>query len=523
MPNSKDNTSRTISIVMAITLLGKVLGLFRDRLLAVHYGTGMEANAFYTASRIPRVFFDAVFAAAIAACFIPIFSEYLVKKGKQDAFRFSNHFITIMTCLTVLLCGVGMIFTEPLVTLFADGYNEETAALTIQLTRVMFPTIIFTGVAFSFVGILQSLGNFHVPAFISAVSNLAVIAYFFTLNDSFGIYGLSVAFLIGWLLQAVIQIPSLRRLGYHYHPQLKSHSAEMDEGMRKVFALMIPVMVATWVQPINLTINSKFGSHLYDGAGVSAIEISTNLYLIIAGVFILSITNVMFPALSRLSATHQDDAIHDILKQTLRGTLFIVLPMSAGLMVVSRPLIEFIYGGGLFDAFSVAITAEGLFYVSIGMAGYAVQNILSRAYFAKQKGGIPLIAGIFSILLNLLLCLWLTDTMGIAGLAISSAISSTVYAILLLIPLELKGLGTCSPTFLFSLGRMLLSTCLMAVAAWGTSGLSMYLFEGKIGLFIGLSLTALVGACVYFLSALLLGLSEAQFTLSTVKRMIKRG
>ena len=104
-------------------------------------------------------------------------------------------------------------------------------------------------------------------------------------------YGLAGAYLLGWLLQAVVQAPSLRQLDFRYRPDFSFRS----EGMRKAFALMGPVMISTWVQPINLTINTKFGSRLYEGAGVSAMEYSTNLYLVIAGVFILSITNVIFP------------------------------------------------------------------------------------------------------------------------------------------------------------------------------------------------------------------------------------
>ena len=284
---------------------------------------------------------------------------------------------------------LGILFAGPLVSLFADGYDAQTAELAVSLTRVMFPTVLFTGVAFSFVGVLQSLGEFNVPALISVVSNLVIILYYLTLDQQFGIYGLAVAFLVGWFLQAAVQVPSLRRLGFRYRPGLELRS----EGMRKVFALMLPVMVSTWVQPINLTINSKFGSRLYEGAGVSAIEFSTNLYLVIAGVFVLSVTNVIFPKLSRLTGREQEGEFRETLRTTLHGCLFFVLPMSAGLMVLSRPLISFIYGGGAFDDFSVSITSQGLFWVSLGMTGYAVQNILSRAYFARQKGKVPLAAG----------------------------------------------------------------------------------------------------------------------------------
>ena len=443
----------------------------------------------------------------------------LTRKGREPAFRFAGCFITVMGLLSAVLSVLGILFAGPLVSLFADGYDAQTAELAVSLTRVMFPTVLFTGVAFSFVGILQAMDRFNVPALISTVSNLVIIGYFFFLDERFGVYGLAAAYLLGWLLQAVVQAPSLRRLDFRYRPDFSFRS----EGMRKAFALMGPVMISTWVQPINLTINTKFGSRLYEGAGVSAMEYSTNLYLVIAGVFILSITNVIFPRLSRLTAEHQEGAFRDTLRQTIHGSLFFVLPMAAGLMVLARPMVSFLYGGGEFDEFSVSITSEALVWVSLGMVGYGLQNILSRAYFARQKGKVPLAAGAASILVNVLLCMALAQRMGVAGLALSSAVSSTVYALLLDIPLELRGEGVLSRSFLLDLGKMALATALMAVGAWAVAGLTEGLLPGKAGELLTLGASAAAGVAVYFPAAVLLRLDEGQLALKMVKRVWKRG
>ena len=149
---------------MALTLIGKVLGLYRDRLLAVHYSTGAAASAFFTASRIPRVFFDAIFASAVSACFIPVFSEYLEKRGKGEALRFAGSFLTLIALLTGGLSVLGMIFPQPLVALFADYADPATTGLAVSLTRVMLPTVFFSGVAFSLVGVLQAQDHFTAPA-----------------------------------------------------------------------------------------------------------------------------------------------------------------------------------------------------------------------------------------------------------------------------------------------------------------------------------------------------------------------
>ena len=175
------------------------------------------------------------------------------------------------------------------------------------------------------------------------------------------------------------------------------------------------------------------------------------------------------------------------------------------------------------DDFSVSITSQGLFWVSLGMTGYAVQNILSRAYFARQKGKVPLAAGAASILVNVLLCMALAQRMGVAGLALSSAVSSTVYALLLDIPLELRGEGVLSRSFLLDLGKMALATALMAVGAWAVAGLTEGLLPGKAGELLTLGASAAAGVAVYFPAAVLLRLEEGQLALKMVKRVWKRG
>ena len=507
--------AKTVSFVMAVTLIGKVLGLYRDRLLAIHYSTGSAANAFFTASRIPRVFFDAVFASAIAACFIPVFSEYLEKKGRREALRFAGSFLTVVALLTGALTLVGMAFPQPLVALFADYDDPQTTALAVSLTRVMFPTVLFSGMAFSLVGVLQAQDHFTAPALMSTVSNLVIIGYFFTLDSRFGIYGLAGAYLLGWFLQGAILIPPLYKLNSPLRPGLDLRS----EGMKKVFTLMGPVMVSTWVQPITLAINARFGSRLYDGAGVSALEYSSNLYLVIAGVFILSVTNVIFPRLSRLTAGGQERAFQDTIRQTVHTSLFFVLPMSAGLMAVARPLISLIYGGGRFDDFSVTITSDALSWMSLGMVGYALQNILSRAFFARQEGRGPLVAGAVSIAANIALCLALTERFSVAGLALASAVSSTIYALLLLLPLQRRD-RLLDGRSLADFGKMALAALVMGLyVSFALGALAPLLPAGKAGETLCLGLCVLLGAALYFVLTLLLRVEEAKIFV----RLIKRG
>lgn len=449
---------RTVGVMMALTLLGKVLGLVRDMLLGQNFATGMAADAFMAASRIPRNFFDAIFASAISASFIPIFNEYLEKKGKDEAFRLSDAFITLMTLLTAALSAAGMLFAAPLTALLANGFDAPTAALCAQLLRLLFPTVLFTGLAFSLVGILQSLGEFNIPALLSAASNAVIILYYIFFVDRFGIVGLAVAFLVGWGAQVLIQLPSLRRFGYRWRFSLR------HEGLHKIFLLAGPVLVSTWVQPLNLTVATRYASHIEGGA--SALEYANTLYTIVAGVFVLSIANVIFPEMSRCAAREDAQAMGESVSGTLSAMLFLLTPMAAGLAVLARPVVRLLYEWGAWGADSTDLTAGALTFLSLGMIGYGVQIILSRAFYAEQKGKMPLVAGAASVVANIALCQLLAPAFGLRGLAAASAASLLLPALILFLAAARRYRGILNRAALADFGKMLAAAALMGAVVW---------------------------------------------------------
>ncbi len=452
----KKRNIRTVGVMMALTLLGKVLGLVRDMLLGHTFGTAMAADAFLTASRIPRNFFDAIFASAISASFIPVFNEYLEKKGRDEAFSLSSAFITLMTLLTAALSALGMLFAAPLTALLADGFDAPTAALCAYLLRLLFPTVLFTGLAFSLVGILQSLGEFNVPALLSAASNAVIILYYLFFVDRFGIVGLAAAFLLGWAAQVLIQLPSLRRFGYRWRPSLR------HEGLRKIFLLAGPVLVSTWVQPLNLTIATRYASHVAGGA--SALEYANTLYTIVAGVFVLSVANVIFPELSRQAAHEDVSAMGESVSGTLNAMLFLLAPMAVGLAALARPVVRLLYEWGEWTPASTELTGGALAFLSLGMLGYGVQIILSRAFYAEQKGKMPLAAGAASVLANIALCQLLAPAFGLRGLAAASAASLLLPALILFIAAARRYQGVLNRAAMLDFGKMLASAALMGAA-----------------------------------------------------------
>lgn len=504
---------KTVGLIMMITLLGKVLGLVRDMLLGHNFGTGMESAAFLTASRIPRTFFDAIFAAAISASFIPVFTERMEQKGQEDAFRLSRCFFTWMGLLTAGMSLIGMVFAEPLVGVLAQGFDAKTAALCARLLRILFPTVFLTGLAFSMVGVLQSMGEFYIPAALSVASNGIIILYYLLFCRRFGVYGLAWAFLLGWAAQALMQMPWLFRHGFHYRPCFR-HPA-----LKSVFTLMVPVMVSTWIQPVNQLISTRFASFLFEGAGASAMEYANTLYTMIAGILVLSITNVMFPEMSRLSSSGQEDQLGELVGGTLRGMLFLLLPMMVGLMLLSRPIVRLLYEYQSWNTFSTEITARALCFMSLGMVGYGIQNVLSRAFYAQQNGKAPMISGAISIVVNLALCLLLSGSMDVAGLSIATAASSMVSAVLLLIPMLRRYPGVLGKRFWIGILKMLCCTLGMGVVVWLTGrSVALWLQDGMLRRILQVGIPTVAGIAAYFILALVLGLEELQALRSRLKR-----
>jgi len=503
---------KTVGLVILITLAGKMLGLMRDMLLGQTFGTGWQADALVTASSLPRIFFDAVFASAVSASFIPVFNEVMEKEGRAEADRLASSFLTIMGLSAAALTALGMVFAPSLIRIMAPEFAPETAELATRLLTIIFPSLLFTGIAFSMVGILNSLGEFRMPAAMSIASNGILIGYFLLFVNRFGVYGAAVAMMIGWIAQALMQGPALWKRGYRYRPRLR-HPA-----LSHIFRMILPVMVSTWTQPINMLVIIWFASAI--PGGVSSLHIANGLYLMIAGIFVLSVTNVIFPEMSRLAAVGDRRSFGDMVRDTVQTLLFLLVPMTVGLILMATPLIQLLYEYRQFDANSTALTASALMFMCLGMLGYGVQNVLIRAFYAEKKGKMPLIAGIFGILVNAVLCFLLAPRMGVAGLALASAVSSFA-SVLVLAPASARILGGSLVTrqMAWAFCKMVIAACCMALVVWPLRAfLTGPLSLGSVPMRAGLVLIPTVlGAGVYLGLAHLLRLREMHTFLQFVK------
>lgn len=483
----KKNIIKTFSFMFIAMFLAKVLGLVRNMVFANFYGTGFEATAFFTASRIPLQLLDITLGAAISSTFIPVFNEYMQKKGKESAIAFANNFLNVIILMSLVLSVLGIIFAGPIVKLIAPDLDIATMNLTIELSKILFPVMLFTAVAYVFVGFLQSMDEFNIPAIISIVSNGILILYLMIFNDKFGVKGASIAMLIGWGTQILVQLPSAIKKGFKYSFKINFK----DEGLKKVVKLALPILISSWVQPINNIINLRLASGLEDGQAVSTIEYAYTLYLIVVGVFSYTLSNIIFPELSKLSADNQEDEFREIIKKAIKISIFFIIPMSVGIAVLSSDVIKLIYERGEFTANSTMLTSSALMCYAIGMLGYGLMEILNKAFYAKQDAKTPMYTSAVAIVLNVIFSIVFVKTIGYTGLPLAASITSILTAIIMLWRIEKKVNKLIDKNTFKELAKALISAGFMGVVIYVISN---YI---EMNLILSLSISVIIGVLVY--------------------------
>lgn len=497
----------TAAVMAVIILAAKALGLLRDILVGTAYGTTAPAVAYETASRLPVLIFDFVIGGVVSAAFIPVFSDLLVREGKKSAMRFAASYVNLIFLLTSILTVAGVAFASPLVDLLAPELAPEVKALAVELTRILFPMVICTGLAFSFVGILQSMGEFRIPALISLVSNLIMVGYLLFFLDDFGVHGLAVAMLCGWGAQALIQAPKLRQFGFRLVPSAGILSPHIVRSLK----LALPILVGTWTQPLCTVINTNFASAMDGGRAITALGYANRLYTILVGVFAFVATNLLFPHFSRAAAAGDTDTSRRLMFTSVKTLSFIIAPIAAGLAVLAEPITAILFERRAFTPADTALTATALRCFAVGMLFMAANEVLSKSFFAENRPKIPMITSLIAMVVNVGLVVVLSR-FGIGGIALSSGIAVAVQCLGNAIAYCRVFRTRFARADLLDLGKSVLAALIMGGAVY------VCLPHLPGGYFVQTVLSVLIGAIVYAAGVLLLRSEEASFVIARVKR-----
>jgi putative peptidoglycan lipid II flippase len=520
--------TKAAGIIGIAVMCSRVLGLARELIFAALFGGGVAMDAFTAAFRIPNLLRDLFAEGALSTSFVATFSKTIAQGGDGAAWRLANKVATLTAVVLGVLCVAGIVFSTDLVATLAPGFAADKAALTVQLTRIMFPFILLVSLAALVMGMLNSKSVFGIPAMASSFFNIGSIVGGVTLgywmDPHFGpraLLGLAVATVIGGALQLAVQLPSLARLGYRFRPDFRWR----DAGVKAILLLMGPAVIAASTTQFNVLVNSMFASTLGDGP-IFWLAIAFRLMQLPLGVFGVALGTVTLPLLSRLVVAGHMAAFRTELARAMRLALLLTIPSTVGLIMLAEPIISVLYQHGKFNAYQAAQAAGALRFYAIGLAGYAALKVLVNAFYALDRRKTPMLVSFLAVALNLLFNWIFTFRLGWGhrGLAFSTGCIATVNFLLLyaLMRRHLKGLE--SRRMLAMLGKVAIaSAALAAVCAasvhWLLRDWATQSFPEKLAYLFG---TVTVGGVVFTGCGVLLHIKELKELQSAIMRRLRR-
>lgn len=475
--NKSDNKGvKTVAVMMGATVIAKLLGMLRSVLQANAYGTTPEANAFTAASKLPLTFFDLLLAAAVLGCFIPVYNSFAGRDDapevrKRDADSFAAVFLTFIIVACGALALLGMIFARPLLTLIAPNLDESALALAVTLTRMMFPLVIFTGSAYTLVGVLQSRGSFIAPAMISAISNAGVVVYLLCIDNALGersIYGLALAYTLSWLVQLLTLIVPLKRSGFSLRLSLDFG----NPALKKALKMAPPIMIGSWLAPAGTLLGQFFAARTGIAGATTDFDYANNIYIIIAGTLTYSICNYTFPKISRLSAEGNSEEFAGMVRSGLKSALFIIVPIMSAALVLSGEGVSILYMRGKFTPEDAANTTAALIPIIAAMPFFSVTELFSRVFYSKNEVKIPMLAALCGIAANaavggLLVGAGLGSRLGISAVGVANAAGQAASAIALLSFAQKRIKGLLDRSLIFDVLKLILGGAMVFAVCAG--------------------------------------------------------
>src|SRR2546423_1378863 len=522
-------STRATGVVGIAILSSRILGLIREQIFAGLFGAGKYLDAFLMAFRLPNLLRDLFAEGALSTAFITTFSGKIATEGDATAWRLANKVATLTAIFMSVVTLLGIVFAPQLVDLLTwRSWPPDKTALTILLTRIMWPFILLVSLAALVMGMLNAKHVFGPPAMASSYFNLGSIiggvAFGYWLDPHFGtrsLIGLSIGTLVGGVLQLSGQFPSLRPVGYKYRPDFDWR----DQGVRTVLTLMGPAVIAASAVQVNVLVNSGFAARLGDGP-VSWLNIAFRLMQLPLGIFGVAVGTVTLPLVSRTAALGDMAAFRSALAHAIRLVTLLTIPAAIGLIILAQPIISVIYEHGRFTPEATRQTAGALQFYAIGLAAYSAVKVLAPAFYALDKRYLPMMVSIFSIAINFLLNWFFMFKVGLGhrGLALSTSLVALTNFLLLYIMMRKYAGGLETGAILGLLAKLAIPALLLAGICWLALE---FMFQPGMHLpewqrIFGVLLVIAIAAAVFFGSAFLFRVDEVRDIVDLIRRKLRR-
>ena len=504
------------------TGLSRIAGLIREIVAASYFGVTGPMSAFTIAFQVPNLVRSLFADAALQAAFVPVFTDQLEKKGRAEAFRVASALVFVIAVVLGTLTALFVLLAPVIMPLFAPGFDQNLTDLTVRLSQVLFPIVLLLGFSGLVVGVLNSFDEFAVPALAPLAWNLAIILTLVLLTPAFEgqdrIYAYAIGVLIGTVVQLLLPLPWLRRTGFRI---VRSFDWR-DERVMRVLKLMLPVTLGLGLINFNMSVDSIFATLISEEAP-AAIDKAFRIYMLPQGVFAVALATVIFPTLSRFVARDDHAALRATLAHGTRQMLFLLVPTTALLLVLSEPITQVIYQRGEFDAAQSDLVSEALFFFAFSLPFAGVNLILIRTFFSLQRPWTPTMIALGNLGINAGLDALLYEPMGIGGIPLSTAIVSLLTTVALVAVLRRVIGGIDARRTLDVALRITIAAGLLALAALGVRELLDGVLSGSNGSqLLVLAGAGVAGTAVYAAASTALRIDEAGEVAAIVRGQLAR-
>ncbi|MBU1177085.1 MAG: murein biosynthesis integral membrane protein MurJ [Patescibacteria group bacterium] len=511
--NNKSKTIASAAIILgAASLVSRLLGLVRDRILAGKFGAGDELDIYYTAFRIPDLVYSILVLGAITAGFIPVFINYL-QKDKNNAWYLANSILNLIGLSLIVICLILIVFAPWLIKLIAPGFSPEKLSATVELARVMFLSSFFLGISTVLGGILRSFKRFLVYSLGPIMYNLGIIFGALFLIEPYGLLGLAYGVVLGSFFHMAIQVPTSFFCGFRWAPIFDFRF----EGVKRIFKLMPPRVLNLILFQIDFLAMTIIASFLAVGS-IAVYNLAHNIWSFPLGIFGISFVLAVFPKLSESAQKRDTQRFIKEFSLVARQILFFTLPSAALVIVLRAEIVQVILGTGNFDVYDVSLTLKTLAYFSIALFAEALILLLLRGFFAWEDAWRPFVIGLFATTIRVSSALFLSRFMGVPGLALGFSLGGIFYMILLFVFLKRK-IGFIDGKKIFISGiKMVLASLLAGLGAYISLQFLIALVNINVVLnaLIQGALAGLVGILIYLFFSWIFKLSELKFFLNSL-------
>ena len=439
------------------TLISRILGYLRDVLIAIYLGSGPIADAFFVAFRIPNTFRRLFSEGTFNAAFVPSYSSEMVL-GKNRSQKFANKIFNLLLISLLLIVLIIEIFMPSFVFIIAPGFsdNSDKLDLTISLTRITFPFLLFVSLSSFFSAILNSHNKFAVASAAPIILNIfliLVLLFQSYLNDQLVIY-LSYAVTFAGIVQLIFLLFFIRKF---YFPII-TLNFKIDNKVKLFFKKLLPSIFSSGVTQINILVGTIIAS--FQASAVSYLYYADRIYQINLAIAGIAIGTVLLPNLSKYIQSRNKKKIDFIQNKALELSLFLSLPATIALLIASEEITSALFGYGSFDDLSVKNSANALFYFALGLPAFSFIKIFSSFLFARHNTKIPFYFSVLSVITNIIISVYFFNKIGFIIIPMATTISSWLNSLLLLIYLTNKRYFSIKFSFVKSFLKIVLSTAL---------------------------------------------------------------